>query len=138
MTVLSESLTNFGALWNLVAPLGMGLAILQGILVPTDVIYFQMLPATLVDCLRGSVPSRVMRGPLVLALKGAPHSEIACSVTSVEAVDISCRGQRSSCMSTSVSADRALPLPDLACALLPALASGYGIAPLCNSRAIFC
>ncbi|CAL8468523.1 g8063 [Coccomyxa elongata] len=74
MTLLAESLTNFGALWNLVAPLGMGLAILQGILAPTDVIYFQMLPATLVDCLRGSVPSRVMRGPLVLALKGLAAS----------------------------------------------------------------
>ncbi len=53
MTVLAESLSNFGALWNLVAPLGMGLALLQEIS-PTDVIYSQMLPATLVDCLRHS------------------------------------------------------------------------------------
>lgn len=77
MTVLAESLSNFGALWNLVAPLGMGLALLQEIS-PTDVIYSQMLPATLVDCLRHSsgVPSQLMRGPLVLALKGAPHSRV--------------------------------------------------------------
>ncbi|BDA43514.1 probable ubiquitin carboxyl-terminal hydrolase 13 at N-terminal half [Coccomyxa sp. Obi] len=76
MTLLAESLTNFGPLWNLVAPLGIGLALLHRTLTPTDIVYLQMLPATLVDCLRhsGSVPSRVMSGPLVLVLKGLAAS----------------------------------------------------------------
>lgn len=74
MTVLMESMTHFGLPWRLGVPIGVAWMRLKVGLSFTDMVYFHMLPATLVDCLRHDVssPARVMHSPLVAALQGEP------------------------------------------------------------------
>lgn len=76
LTVLTEALTNFGLLWHLAVPLGLGLLLLMGERLPGELLYFLVLPAALADCLchTATNPAQLMRGPLVLLLKGALSS----------------------------------------------------------------